>query len=455
MNYSVEQARPEDRDAILQVMEQWNMHHVPSLEMEELDLRCFFVARSNGQVVGAAGYKILSQLRGKTTLLGVYPELSGIGIGKALQNARFEAMYKAGVKTVVTNADRPETIVWYKKHFGYKETGSIEKKCSFGLKDIAAWTTLEVDLDVFFHGREKNDRRIERHIARNNPPPLAPFPPLIINVCLNGMVPTKISSRHVPISVDEMISDAIKVHEAGAQTVHLHARDHSGRPTSDAAYYERIISSLRRECPDLLCCVTTSGRNWTDFERRAEVLYLTGGAKPDMASLTLGSFNFLAGPSTNSVVTIERLAMIMKDQEIKPELEVFDTGMINLAKYLERHLLISGSKYFNIMLGNINTAPATLGSLSAMVDSLPPDSVWAAAGLGQFQLPMNAAAIAGGGHVRVGLEDSVYFDYEKTIPADNLQLVQRIIRIAKELQRPLATAGEARKILGIAPRNIT
>ncbi|MFC1670689.1 GNAT family N-acetyltransferase [Spirochaetota bacterium] len=450
MNFIIEKARPDDRQAILQVMEQWNMHHIPSAEMEELDIACFFVARSSsGQVIGAAGYKILSKSRGKTTLLGVYPEISGLGVGKALQLARFEAMHKAGVKKVITNADRPEIIVWYKKHFGYYEIGTEKKQCSFGLESVGHWTTLETDLDKFFVNRKDNETRIQQYIKLNDPVPLVPFAPLIINVCLTGMVPTKLGNPHVPISVEEIISDAIKVHDAGAQVVHLHARDKSGHPVSDAAYYEQIICSLRKERPELICCVTASGRNEADFEKRAEVLYLSGAAKPDMASLTLGSINFLNGPSVNSINTIERLAMIMKERGIKPELEVFDAGMVNLAKYLERHRIISGIKYFNILLGNLNTAPATLASLSSIAGSLPKDSLWAAGGLGQFQLPMNAAAIAGGGHVRVGIEDSIYFDYNKEVVASNVMLVQRIVRLAEELQRPLATSEEARTMIGL------
>jgi 3-keto-5-aminohexanoate cleavage enzyme len=193
--------------------------------------------------------------------------------------------------------------------------------------------------------------------------------------------------------------------------------------------------------------VTTSGRNGADFERRAAVLELEGDAKPDMASLTLGSLNFQSGPSINSIEMIERLAMRMQERGIKPELEVFDLGMINLAKYLERNGIIKGRKYFNLLLGNINTAPATISNLASFTDALPDDSVWAAAGLGQFQLPMNAAAIIAGGHVRVGIEDSIYYDYGKRQLATNEALVKRLVRIAEEMQRPLATTDEAHTLL--------
>ena len=449
MDFKIEKASEEDYKDILSVMKPWNMHHVPSVEVEKLDILCFFVAKIDNKIVGASGYEMLSSDLGKTTLLGIYPEYQGTGIGKALQNIRLEKMFELGAKKVITNSDRPEIIVWYKKHYGYKKIGKIKKLCSFGLDSIDYWTTLEMDLDSYFNTRKQNEFRIRKYVQENDPAPMSDYPPLIINVCLTGMIPSKISNKYVPVSVDEIIEDAIRVYDAGARVVHIHARDENGLPTPDAKYYEKIISTIRRERPGLICCATTSGRNWKSFESRSEVLELTGKAKLDMASLTLGSLNFLTGTSVNSIDMIEQLAMKMKEKNIKPELEVFDYGMINLAKYLERHEIISGKKYFNILLGNINTAPATIGNLAMLVEALPEKSVWGAAGLGGFQLPMNTAAIVAGGHVRVGIEDSIYYDYQQMHLASNEALVKRVVRIAEELQRPLATAQEARYMMGL------
>jgi 3-keto-5-aminohexanoate cleavage enzyme len=195
--------------------------------------------------------------------------------------------------------------------------------------------------------------------------------------------------------------------------------------------------------------VTTSGRNWSEFERRSEVLDLTGNAKPDFASLTLGSLNFPTGTTVNSIDMIRRLAQTMKEKGIRPELEAFDLGMIGMAKYLERDGLIEGIKYFNLLLGNLGTVPATIGNLADLVHALPENSVWTAAGMGIFQLPMNVAAIVAGGGVRVGIEDSVYYDYNKTQLTTNEELVRRVVRIAEELQRPIATPEEARRLLGL------
>ncbi len=449
MKFIIESAIPSDFNMILEVLKPWNMHHVPSPEVEMIDFNTFFVAKVDDKIVGVSGYKILSETHGKTTLLAIYPHLQGTGIGKALQDIRLEVMYKVGLKKVTTNADSPNIILWYKKHYNYKEVGKLKKIASFGLNEVDHWTTLEMDLKAHFKHKESKDIKKKQYILDHDPSPLSSYPPLIINACLTGMIPTKTSTPYVPVSVDEIVKDAINVYDAGARIVHLHARDTEGKPTYEARYYEAMITAIRQERPDLICCVSTSGRDFQKIEQRSEVLYLTGNAKPDMASLTLGSLNFATGPSINSLDTIQELALIMKEQGIKPELEIFDSGMVNVAKYLERHEIISGKKYFNILLGNINTAPATIGDLAHLSNALPEDSVWAAAGLGGFQLPMNVAAIAAGGHVRVGIEDSVYYDYQQNKLATNTDLVKRIVRITKELQRDIATGDETRRMLGL------
>ncbi|MBN2215513.1 MAG: GNAT family N-acetyltransferase [Bacteroidales bacterium] len=444
----IEKARKSDYNAILKVMEPWNMHHIPSPEMEEIDLNCFFVARIGRKIVGASGYRILSQTLGKTTLLGVLPEYGQEGIGRMLQDARLRTMFRLGVKKVITNADRPQTIKWYKKHFGYREVGTLKKVSSFGDDNISHWTTLEMDLTAYM---KKQERKLleQEYIKKNEPHPLAPYPPLVINVCLTGMVPNKDSTIFVPVTPEEIAEDAIKVFDAGARIVHLHARDSDGNPTWKAKTYEKILDLIRMERPELICCVSTSGRDWPEFEKRAEVLHIKGKSKPDMASLTLGSLNFISGASVNSIEMVEKLALTMKKNKIKPELEVFDTGMISLAKYLERKDVITGPKYFNLLLGNINNIPATIGHLHSLVNDLPENSFWAAAGLGMFQLPMNICAIVAGGGVRVGLEDNILYDHTSKKLASNTELVKRIVRISGELERSVASPLEARQLIGL------
>jgi N-acetylglutamate synthase-like GNAT family acetyltransferase len=146
MEIVIEQAEEGDIPAILAVMKTVNMHRVPSPEMPELDWRTFFVAKVDGRIIGAAGYKLLSAKEGKTTLMAVYPEMRKHGIGRALQERRMLAMGDLGIQTVITNADIPETISWYKKYFGYRETGRVKKIHEFGRPDIDEWTTLQTDL---------------------------------------------------------------------------------------------------------------------------------------------------------------------------------------------------------------------------------------------------------------------------------------------------------------------
>jgi ribosomal-protein-alanine N-acetyltransferase len=147
----IRKAKEEDRSEILRIMEFWNMHHIPSEEMSELDISCFFVAEENGKIVGASGYKMISPTEGKTTLLGVDPITKGKGIGRALQHIRMEKMYELGAETVTTNADRVETIAWYIKNFGYKPIGYLDKVHSFGDPAIPHWTTLKTDLKKYFN----------------------------------------------------------------------------------------------------------------------------------------------------------------------------------------------------------------------------------------------------------------------------------------------------------------
>lgn len=450
VDFKIENALPQDRDEIINVLMPWNLHHIPSPEADEIEFSCFFVAKVQGKIVGVSGYKLLGDNAGRTRSLAVYPEFQGTGIGKVLQDTRLEAMYSAGVTKVYTDIDRPETILWYKKHYGYKEIGQRKKRSKHGSLDTDFAAILELDLDMYMKNKSKIRHKKSNYINKNDPHPLSPYQPLIINVALTGMVPTKTITRYVPISVDEIVEDAIRVYDAGARIVHLHARNKDGYPISNARYFEQIITSIRKERPKLICCATTSGRGGTSFEERSEVLHLTGSAKPDMASLTLGSLNFLSGASVNSIETIQRLALLMKEKGIKPEMEIFDSGMVNVAKYLERHNIIEGKKYFNILLGNLNTASATINDLAHIYASLPDDSVWATAGLGSFQLPMNIASIVAGGHVRVGLEDNVYFDIEQKTLATNKSLVERIVRITSELERPIATPSQTRSLLELS-----
>lgn len=146
MNIKIERAKDEDWPAILRVLETANMHHIPSKEMPELDISKCFVAKDGDKLVGVGGYKMLPDGRGKTTVLVVDPDYRGHGIGHMLQVRRVEEMEAAGATRIITNADRPDSIAWYKKHFCYSEVGVLKKFHEFGLKDVDHWTTLEMDV---------------------------------------------------------------------------------------------------------------------------------------------------------------------------------------------------------------------------------------------------------------------------------------------------------------------
>lgn len=273
--------------------------------------------------------------------------------------------------------------------------------------------------------------------------------PLIINLAPTGMIPTKAQTPYVPISSTEIAEETIACAKLGVSMVHLHARDEHGLPTTDANLFAEIVSKIRENNSEIIITATTSGRKVTDVEQRASSLYLEHDLRPDMASLTLGSMNFASEASVNSPATIMRLAEIMQNKGIRPELEVFDLGMINFAKILIDKGLIAPPYYFNILLGNPATAQATMLHLATMVNELPHESIWAVAGIGRFQTRANALGVVLGDGVRVGLEDNLWFDQERTKLATNPMLIHRITAQAHSLGRPIATALEVRQRLGL------
>lgn len=284
----------------------------------------------------------------------------------------------------------------------------------------------------------------------DDPHPLKPYNKLIINAAITGMIPKKKNTPFVPITIEEIIEDAIRCVSAGASILHLHARDKDEHPTYKAEVFAKIIEGIRCKCPEVIICVTTSGRTYNEFEKRSEVLDLDGFVKPDMASLTLGSLNFSTRASVNEPSMIMKLAEKMREKGIKPELEIFDAGMINTAKYLCCKGYLSPPFYFNIILGSIYSTQARMSDLCHLVNLLPPDTIWAGGGIGIFQLVVNTAAIIMGGHVRVGIEDNIWYDYGKKEPSTNGKSIQRLKRIATELGREIATPEDVRGMLGLS-----
>lgn len=273
---------------------------------------------------------------------------------------------------------------------------------------------------------------------------------LIINLSPTGMVPTREMTPYVPITSKEIIKTALACARLGASIIHIHARDASGSPTWKKEVFAKIIYGIREKNSDLILCVTTSGRNWTEFEKRSDCLDLKGDVKPDMASLTVGSMNFIKQESVNSPSMIERLALKMRQRGIKLEIEVFEPGMVHKANYLITKGVVSKkAPYFNILLGSLGTSPLEPTVLSSFLHLLPHGAVWALAGIGTYQLDANVLAMSLGGNVRVGLEDTIYFDRDKKRLASNVMLVKRIVALAKTMQIEIATPKEVRATLGL------
>lgn len=268
---------------------------------------------------------------------------------------------------------------------------------------------------------------------------------LIITLVPTGMIPTKADTPYVAITPEEIAKDTYEAFKLGVSVVHVHSRDEQGKPTHKKEVFEKIFNEIKKKCPDIIICATTSGRVDPQVEHRSEVLELY----PEMASLTLGSLNFPQHPSVNPLETIKILATLMRDKNILPELEIFELGFINTAKYLAKKGYLKKPLHFCLLLGSLGSIPANIGDLAYLVQSLPTESNWAATGIGRFQTQINIAAILMGGHVRVGIEDSIYYNYPEKELATNVKLVQRIVRIAKELNREIATPKEAREILGL------
>lgn len=248
----------------------------------------------------------------------------------------------------------------------------------------------------------------------------------IVNFAPTGNIPTKQITPYVPVSISEILDDVYKAYEIGITIVHLHIRDEkTGAPTLCPKTYGKLISKIREFAPDLSICVSLSARSGESFERRVEPLFLEGKEKPDMASLTLSSMNFIYGASIDTPEDIQKLAQLMKKAQILPELEVFVLGMINYAKYLIKKNILGEKNYFNIMLGNISSAQNTLLHMGMMINDLPDNSYWSLAGIGAASYNTHLMAVASNSGIRVGIEDNIWLDRDRKKLATNSALLER------------------------------
>lgn len=269
---------------------------------------------------------------------------------------------------------------------------------------------------------------------------------LIITVGITGSRITRQQTPYIPITPEEIARSGIEAWRAGASVLHIHVRDpKTGLGTQEASIFKEVVDRIRSET-DAILCLTTSGipgRNLPIADRLQPL-----SLNPELVSFDAGSINMGENVFLNPQEFLEALAKETLAKGIKPELEVFEVGMvITCFKYLEKGLL-NPPLHFQFVLGIPAGMPATAKSLLHLIEIIPQNSTWSVIGIGPGQLPMAMMGMVMGGHVRVGLEDNLYYS-KGVLATSNAQLVGRVVRIAKEFGREIATPSDARKILSL------
>ena len=270
---------------------------------------------------------------------------------------------------------------------------------------------------------------------------------LIITAAITGSRITREMTPHIPITPAEIVQSAIECWQAGASIVHIHVRDpQTGLGTQNLEIFRQVVEPLQ-EKTNLILCLTTSGipgRNLPTEERIAPL-----ELKPELASFDAGSINLGNSVFINSPEFLDSAAAKMKELGVKPELEIFDLGMIVTCLRMKAEGKLEEPFHFQFVLGTPFGAPATPESLLHLHQHLPPNCTWSVIGIGKGHLPMSMMALIMGGHIRVGLEDNIYYS-RGVLAKTNAQFVERIVRIAGEYGREVATPDETRRILNLA-----
>lgn len=269
--------------------------------------------------------------------------------------------------------------------------------------------------------------------------------PMIVTVATTGSRTTKEQNPDTPITPEEIANQAVACWRAGAAIVHVHVRRPDGVVTCDPALYQEVRERIRAAGSDIIINMSTGGGAGvtTDEERMQPV-----ALRPEIASFDCGSTNFGEGVFINSPKFLRELARRMRENGVRPEIECFDTGMIQNALDLVREGHLAEPLLFQFVLGVKGAAPPTVKELLHMTECIPPGTPWSVCAIGRGQLPMNVAAMIMGGHPRTGMEDNIYYRRGEKVTG-NAQLVERVVRIGKEYGREPATPTEARRILGL------
>lgn len=271
---------------------------------------------------------------------------------------------------------------------------------------------------------------------------------LIITAAISGAEVTKEHNPAVPYTIEEFVREAGSAHEAGASIIHLHVRHDDGTPTQDKDRFKVVMDAILAKYPELIIQPSTGGAVGMTDDERLQPTEL----KPEMATLDCGTLNFGGDEIfVNTENTIKNFGTRMIDLGIKPELECFDKSMIEMALRLGKKGYIKSPMHFDFVLGVNGGLGGTLKDFQFMRDAIPSDATYTVAGVGRFEFPLAAAAIIDGGHVRVGFEDNVYLS-KGVVAKSNGELVAKVVRLAKELGREIATPAEAREILGLKKR---
>ncbi len=270
---------------------------------------------------------------------------------------------------------------------------------------------------------------------------------LIITAAICGAEVTKEHNPNVPYTIREIGIEAEKAFLAGASIIHLHVREDDGTPTQDIKRFQACVDEIKNRCSDVIVQPSTGGAIGMSNEERLQPIFMD--PPPEMATLDCGTMNFGGDEIfVNTENTIVHFAQEMNSRGIKPELECFDKGMIDMALRLNNKGYIKNPMHFNFMLGVIGGITATPRDLVFMINSIPKNSTFTVCAIGRHEFPMVTLSIVMGGHARVGFEDNVYLS-KGVLANSNSELVEKIVRISKEIGRDIASPYEARKILSL------
>lgn len=267
----------------------------------------------------------------------------------------------------------------------------------------------------------------------------------IITVAPTGAWPTKKDNPNIPMTPKEIAEDVYECYKAGAAIAHLHMRDDEGKGTMNKEKFEETVALIREKC-DIIINLTTSGDlHATDETRQAHLKSI----RPEMASYDCGSMNWMhKSVFLNTPDFLEKLGKTMLEYNVKPEIEIFDAGMIYNAKYYVKKGILKEPLHYQFVLGAAGGMPATVENLVFLKNLIPANSTWSALGIGRGHVPIMLAAIALGGHVRVGMEDNIMFK-KGELAQSNAQFVTRAANLIRESGNEVATPDDARKILGL------